>query len=169
MLESRLGSESAVILEKFFSSLHTFNFTEEERELIIQSKEAYTAPCNDAYNSEPTARAINSCIVTESETECPPECNTLDSLFHESGLTLIKKRRLAFQRRNRRLRAKAIADQRLLARKSTTKTSKVLDECVGIAKVIEDFVTECSIGADAWRRTGVLTLNLMVTPNFMRK
>ena len=155
VLETRYGCESAALIqEKFFSSINSFSFTEEELKLILQSKEACDAAHNDAYSSDRIARAVNGLIVTESDSDHPP-----DILFDKRGLEQIKKRRLAIQRRNRRLRAKAIADQRLLSRKSAAKTSKILSECTDIGKVIEDFVTECNCGADAWRRTGVLTFD----------
>ena len=37
--------------------------------------------------------------------------------------------------------------------------SKVVQECPNIGEVIEKCVHECSAGADAWQRTGVLTFN----------
>ena len=37
--------------------------------------------------------------------------------------------------------------------------SKILEDCPGIGKAIEDFVQSCGAGADAWRRTGVITFD----------
>ena len=37
--------------------------------------------------------------------------------------------------------------------------SKILAECSDIGKVIEDFVSASNVGANAWRRTGVLTFD----------
>lgn len=37
--------------------------------------------------------------------------------------------------------------------------SKILFECPDIGENIEDFVSSNNIGADSWRRTGVLTFN----------
>lgn len=72
---------------------------------------------------------------------------------------MIAKRRKAIQRRTRRLRAKAVAEQRFLSKKSSTQISRILSQCPDIGKVIESFVSEHNIGADAWRRTGVLTFD----------
>ena len=37
--------------------------------------------------------------------------------------------------------------------------SKILSECPNIGKVIEDFVSSNNVGADSWRRTGMLTFD----------
>lgn len=39
------------------------------------------------------------------------------------------------------------------------RTSKILQDCPCIGEVIEDFVKDHNVGADAWRRTGVLTFD----------
>ena len=154
MLESKYGCSSATLVQdKLFCSIESHDFTEEQLKLIRQSREACIAAISDGNDSERTARALNGLTVTDSESDCPP-----DSLFGEKGLEQIRKI-LSIQRRNRRLRAKAIADQRLLSRKSAARTSKILRKCPDIGKTIEDFVTDCNCGADAWRRTGVLTFD----------
>ena len=57
------------------------------------------------------------------------------------------------------MRAKTIAEQRFLSKKKSGSCSKILTECKDIGKVIEDFVSGHNVGADAWRRTGVLTFD----------
>ena len=52
-----------------------------------------------------------------------------------------------------------IAECGLVSRKKSKRVSKVLEQCPDIGKVIESFVQERNIGADAWRRTGVLTFD----------
>ena len=128
-------------------------------ELIAQSKEAYVAAQNDACEMEQTARVLNGCIVTEPESDDPELTARLHDPLCESGRLLIAKRRKAIQRRTRRLRAKAVAEQRFLSKKSSTRISRILSQCPDIGKVIESFVSEHNIGADAWRRTGVLTFD----------
>ena len=44
-------------------------------------------------------------------------------------------------------------------RKKRTYTSKIMTDCKGIGKVIEEYVQSRNVGADAWRRTGVLTFD----------
>lgn len=59
----------------------------------------------------------------------------------------------------RRLRVKAIAGQRFLSKRTSKRISKILAECNNIGKIIEDFVFEHGIGADAWCHMGVLTFD----------
>ena len=49
--------------------------------------------------------------------------------------------------------------KRFLCRKVSKKLRGVLEECPCIGKEIEAFVIERNVGADAWRRTGVLTFD----------
>ena len=72
----------------------------------------------------------------------------------------MKRKREQIRRRARYCRAKAIANKRfILARKVSKWTSKILSDCPDIGKVIECYVQERNVGADAWRRTGVLTFD----------
>ena len=52
-----------------------------------------------------------------------------------------------------------ITEERFLARKVSKRISKIQQECPAIDKMIEDFVLAGSVGADQWRRTGVLTFD----------
>lgn len=97
-------------------------------------------------------------IVTDSENENIDTELLCDPLSNE-GKLLIAKRRKAIQQQKRRLRAKAIAEKRLLSRKRTERVSKILCDCPNIGEAIEEFVASNNVGADAWRRTGVLTFD----------
>ena len=59
----------------------------------------------------------------------------------------------------RRLKAKAIVEQRFLSRKSSRRVSKILRDCPDLGKSIEEFVSSRNVGADQWRRTRVLTFD----------
>ena len=63
------------------------------------------------------------------------------------------------QRRARRRREKAIADQHFLSRKVSKRANGILQKFPNIGETIEHFVQEHQVGADAWRRTGVLTFD----------
>ena len=63
------------------------------------------------------------------------------------------------RRRAQRERVKAIHEARFLSRKVQKHVSKILTDCPDIGNVIERFVQERNVGADAWRRTGVLTFD----------
>ena len=72
---------------------------------------------------------------------------------------MVQRRLAAVKRRARRNRAKLITEQNFLGRKRTKKTRSVLQQFPDIGKEIERFVEERSVGADAWRRTGVFTFD----------
>ena len=52
-----------------------------------------------------------------------------------------------------------IAESNFLCKKRSQKVSKIISDCENIGKVIDVFVEDTNIGADTWRRTGVLTFD----------
>ena len=54
---------------------------------------------------------------------------------------------------------KTLAQQRFLLQRVSKHLSKVLHDCPDIGGQIEAFVRSCDVGADSWRRTGVLTFD----------
>ena len=111
VLEGEPECNSDRVLERLFYDLPTLGFTKHQLELITQSKEAYAAAQKDACELERTARVLNGCIVTEPESDDPELIARLHDPLSESGRLLISKQRKAIQRRTRRLRAKAVAEQ----------------------------------------------------------
>ena len=156
-LESQV--EGVDVIEKLYLQIATLGFTTHQISLINQSKKAFTAAHNDAYELERTARIVNGCVVSESESDNPEQYTNLEDPFTEQGRMLISKRKKIIRRRARHLRAKAIAEQRFLSKKKSDRCSKILTKCKDIGKVIEKFVSDYNVGADAWRRTGVLTFD----------
>lgn len=116
---------------------------------------------NDSYDQERTVRAINGEIVTESESDDPEVYVTLKNPLSTVtvGRQLLVQKRTSIRRRARRKTAKAIAEQHFLSCKVPRRVSRILQECPDIGKTIENFVEEHSVGADAWRRTGILTFD----------
>ena len=114
---------------------------------------------NDSYDQERTVRAINGEIVTESESDDPEVYVTLKNPLSTVGRQLLVQKRTSIRRRARRKTAKAIAEQHFLSHKVPRRVSRILQECPDIGKTIENFVEEHSVGADAWRRTGILTFD----------
>ena len=76
-----------------------------------------------------------------------------------AGKELIGKKLMMIRRRARRRREKAIANQRFLSRKVSKRASRIVEKFPGIGDTIEKFVQERKVGADAWRRAGVLTFD----------
>ena len=63
------------------------------------------------------------------------------------------------------MKAKVIERRKFLSRKTSRRVKSIVDKFPDIGETIALFVSESNIGADAWRRTGVLTFdgNLKIT------
>ena len=133
-------------------------FTDEQRHLLQQSHEAFLY---DRKHRMPEAKhqcaAINGEIVSDSD-DCE-EYLMLNTLQTEKARELISKRRKTIKRRGRYLKHKLFAQRNFLARKRSKTVKGILRDCPDIGNVIEEYVKERNIGADAWRRTGVLTFD----------
>ena len=102
---------------------------------------------------------IGNVVSQSDESNSEEDISTVESPFKARANVLIKKRRESLRRKVTRNAKRKIAEERLLKRSRSRKVSKVLQECPGIGKAIEDFVEACGAGADTWRRTGVITLD----------
>ena len=109
------------------------------------------AIANDLCREDRVTRVINGEVVSDSDS------NT--ETFSNDHKLMVQKKRLAIKRRAKRLKQRAIAEARFLCRRTSPRTSKIVKECPRIGEVIEEFVKEHNVGADAWRRTGVLTFD----------
>lgn len=128
--------------------------TPEESKLAVHSREAFLHFKERVMpEEEREASAFNGDIVSESEQDDPDEYLTQDR-----KAALVKKIKYIRQKA-RRDKAKAIAQRRFLTRKRSKKVSNILTKFPDIGKEIERYVEERSVGADAWRRTGVLTFD----------
>ena len=78
-----------------------------------------------------------------------------DDLMKEA----LKKRIDAIRRKCRRDRAKSLAEKNFLCHKTGRKVKSITSEFPDIGRVVEEYVQERSVGADAWRRTGMLTFD----------
>lgn len=159
-LESQCSGETASkFTETFLENLPALNLKKEQELLAVNSYHAFLAAKCDVYEEERLARMLNGEVVTDSEADNPDDYVELNNVVNESSRKLIAKRRKAIKRRAQRERAKAFAERRFLTRKTSKRVSKIMKECPDIGKTIEKFVEERKVGADAWRRTGVLTFD----------
>lgn len=71
----------------------------------------------------------------------------------------VKRKRQLLRRKTKRIIAFKKADQKLLQRKVPKAVSKVRTKFPNMGKDIEEFVRSRKVGADAWRRSGVLTFD----------
>lgn len=132
---------------------------EHQHHLLEQSFRAMEVLNKEAYGDNRIVRAINEEVVTESESDNPDAYVSLRDPLSQTGKNIIMKRRAAIRRRARRAKAKVIAEQAYFSRKVSKRVSRVLRECPNIGQTIEDFVKASNVGADQWRRTGVLTFD----------
>ena len=112
------------------------------------------------YEQDSIARSVNCKIVNESESDDPESYIGLSEPFSESAKSLVVKRRDHIRRRARRQKAKAVAERHFLSRKISKRGRRILKEFPDIGKTIEAYVQDRKkVGADVWRRTGVLTFD----------
>ncbi len=82
-----------------------------------------------------------------------------DDLLGGVGRSLLKKKRATIRRKAVRDIKKKIAEKRFFKRRRSKRISKTLRDCPEIGKTIKEFVKSSGVGADAWRRTGILTFD----------
>lgn len=134
----------------FDSSYKDLNLLQSKVNLLDQSYAAYHQISDELMpQQEREAACVNDFIVSESDSDHPDD---------EMKIAL-KKKIDAIRRKCRRDRAKALADKRFLSRKIGRKVRGIIHDLPDIGQTIEEFVKERSVGADAWRRTRVLTFD----------
>lgn len=102
---------------------------------------------------------INGEIVTDSESDDADEICHVMTPLDDSMKALIQKKRKSIKRQASRLKAKHIAEQNFLHRKVSRKVRGIVKKFPDIGHTIEEFVKQNNVGADQWRRTGVLTFD----------
>lgn len=160
-LEDRVGPENIhrVTIE-LSSAIDQLKITKREKQLLEISHEAFLA--DEKFNSLQRtwhADMLNGCIVTDSESDDPDAVENAVTPLDPSLKGIIQKRMAAVKRRMQRLKAKRIEEQRFLCRRKSKKMKGIIKECPDIGEKIEEYVKSCNVGADAWRRTGVLTFD----------
>ena len=125
-------------------------------ELIEQSYSAFKAFKNDeeqyTYSRQKMERIINGEIVTDSESDNP-------DLYCKDQERALRKKVEALKRSAKRRAAKRVASRKYLQRSCSRRVQSVTTKYPDIGTTIENFVQECNVGADAWRRTGILTFD----------
>ena len=101
----------------------------------------------------------NSDIESDPESDNPDDWVDIDDISSKQAKEMVAKQWKILKRRARIHAAKAMAQAGFLKRKITKRVAKVIEKYPNIGKDIEDFVREQKVGADAWRRTGVLTFS----------
>ena len=155
--------DSASRLEEYLHSFYSrlVSSLEEPKSvaLLEQSFKAFRASASPSAYLSRMAATLNGEVVSESDCDNADDYVGLLSIASPRAKKIIEKKRKALALRVRRAKAKAIASKNVLAQKVTSKVKTVVDKFPDIGKTIETFVQDCNVGADAWRRTGVLTFD----------
>ena len=154
----RYGDVTEPQLERYYTMVITSDRSEEEKRLLEQSHQAFLADISSRQLADRQAEALNGMIVTDSENEDPDQFLQLDlSSVHVHDIVARKVK--VIRRRARYLKAKQLAEINFLRRKTSQSVRGILKDHPDIGEVMEKFVNERNIGADAWRRTRVLTFD----------
>ena len=125
----------------------------EECTLLKQSYDTY---CWDRDVQLPVRKAdvdsLNGLVVFDSGGEDAAETDSSSPDLREIAAKRIK----TIRRHKRYLKAKAFAERNFLRRKTSKRTSTILTKFPDIGNTIEQ---DNSVGADRWRRTGILTFD----------
>lgn len=143
------------VVDSLYSAIECKATTETERQLLQSSFRAFLAIQNMDVENMRLARVMNNEIVTDSEPDDEADYKIDSEIVKE----MISKRLKSIKRKNQRRKAKMIAERNFLSRNVNRKVYGIMKDYPEIGKEIETFVTNRSVGADAWRRTGVLTFD----------
>ena len=156
MQRSLSTSSLESVLNTFATRLHNFNLKESELYVIEQSRQVYnlTKQLNEKEDD-----IDNGIILSESDCEDVHELSTIKDPLDDKGKEVLKRKRDFIKRKATRDIKKRIAERRFLQRRRSKKVKRLEDECPDIGATIEEFVRKRGVGADAWRRTGVLTFD----------
>jgi len=157
IIEDSFGQIEHTFLEKKYEALSS-HLAPKEKELATHSHNAFVhVQSNEMPLQERDVAICIGLIVSESESDDPDVYG--QSIDIEQRKVLVQRRLTAMRRRARRSRAKLIEQRNFLGRKRTKKAKSILQQFPDIGNEIEHFVEERSVGADAWRRTGMLTFD----------
>ena len=149
---------SSQLLLDFSGQLPSLGFTVLEVKVIDQSMQAFMyAECQSNHDENDSDDASVEITSDSGSSEAEIWARGVQSPMDERGKLLIKKRRASIRLKSMRQIKKRLAEERLMKRRRSKKVGKIISECPGIGEEIEDFVKQCGAGADAWRRTGIMT------------
>lgn len=133
-------------LTDFSDNLENMDLTDEEMSQVEISREAYI-------ECERQKAMQDEAWITDCDSGNP------DDLLTKELKDQVKQQRQTLKRKVKRILAHRKAEQRLLKRQLAKRFSKILTKFPNIGRDIEEFVRSSKVGADAWRRTGVLTFD----------
>ena len=150
--------EASTTLDGFYSYASSQQLYEQEKSLLTSSYAALQVSQPSAQDRR-IASLLSGDIVSDSESDDAEDYVGLQSLASDRGKCLVAKRRTVNARRLRRYKAKKLAERNFLARWRSKHVNSIVTRFPDIGETIEAYVSECNVGADAWRRTGILTFD----------
>lgn len=144
------------VLLDFAGQLPFLDLSEHDERIIEQSRQVYL---EEKRRQEMESEIADGMIVSDSDSDCAEEWQRVRDPLDEAGLDIIKKKRAAIRRKATREVKKRVAERRYLRRRKSKKVGRIQREHPDIGETIEQYVQKCGVGADAWRRTGVLTFD----------
>lgn len=142
----------------FYKGMTTL-FSDDEKQLIKLSYEAFNAETElNAPHQDRISRALNGEVVTHSESDDPDVYlyTTQDSKLYDA---VIDKKVSKIKQQVLRQQAKCIEKRHFLGKCKSKELSSIPKQYPDIGNTIEKYVQSCNVGADAWRRTGLLTFD----------
>ena len=158
-LQSDQQKDVSLMSAELFESVSKCGLDEREIHLVNHSYHAFCAAEADNYDQDWIARVVNGEVVSESESDNPESYAAISNALSTAGKELIAKKRKMIRTRARRRQQKIIAEQRIFSRKVSRRANRLLQKFPNIGETVQRFVEEHKVGADAWRRTGVLTFD----------
>ena len=158
VLKQKLNSYTKAVIDQilldFSGQLHLPKLNEREESIVEQSRQAYLLSERLQGNH---SDVDDDAIVSETEESSADWGNIHDDPLQTEARDIISQKVKQLKRNARRNATQRIADARFLRRKSGKNVGKILKECPGIGSTIENYVKNSGVGADSWRRTGILT------------
>jgi hypothetical protein len=148
--------EIETLLDRFAQNLRNLNVNEDNQNLVNQSRQAYAIQRRQKEKEDDVDTGL---VLSESDIEDPDTLCRVQDPLDELGKAVIMKKRASIQRKAKREIKKRIAERRFLRKRRSKKIGKIQTECPDIGNTIEEFVRKRGVGADSWRRTGVLTFD----------
>ena len=147
------------ILANVSSKLPALGLSRKQQHLIEQSQEVFKQM--EEVNEEED-KIDDGLILSDEDDSFSQELvnwNEIKDPLSGKAKEIVIKRIKFMRRKHKRDLKKKIAEERILRRKRSKNVGKILKEHPNIGKHIEQFVEQSGVGADAWRRTGVLTFD----------
>ena len=148
------------LMTDFFYYLDSNHLQPAQLRLLEESWQAYVASVTES--EEANEILVHGIVHTDLESDDPEDWVKIRNVGDEQNEILqnkIKQQTEAFKKLKKQRLAKEVTKSYLLKHKVPKSVSKTLRKFPNIGKDIEEFAKDCRIGADSWRRTGVLTFS----------